>query len=44
MLTKAYATSVFLGKNIQERVRPLPTNVVAPLPKFTPINEESQQT
>ncbi len=41
MLTKAYATSPFLGKNIQERVRPLPTNVVVPLTKFAPTAEES---
>lgn len=31
MFTRAYSTSAFLAKNIQERVRPLPTNVVLPL-------------
>ena len=40
MLTKAYATSAFLGRNIQERVRPLTTNVVVPLAPYVPQVEE----
>jgi 3'-5' exoribonuclease len=34
MFAKAYRTSAFLAKNIQEKMRPLPANVVTPLPKF----------
>ncbi|HSI12698.1 MAG TPA: HD domain-containing protein [Chthoniobacter sp.] len=36
MMTAAYATSRQLGPRIQERVWPLPGNLVAPLGKFTP--------
>ena len=42
MLAKAYATSAFLGKNIQERVRPLPTNVIVPLPAYVPTADEPE--
>ncbi len=38
MFTKAYATSAFLAKNIQEKSRPLPNNYVTPLGKF-PLTE-----
>lgn len=36
MMTQAYATSRQLGPRIQERVWPLPGNLVAPLEKFSP--------
>jgi 3'-5' exoribonuclease len=36
MFSKAYATSATLGKNILERQRPLPANVIRPLLKFVP--------
>ena len=36
MMTQAYATSRQLAPRIQERVWPLPGNLVAPLGKFTP--------
>ncbi len=36
MMTAAYATSRQLAPRIQERVWPLPGNLVAPLEKFTP--------
>ena len=36
MMTQAYATSRQLAPRIQERVWPLPGNLVAPLEKFTP--------
>lgn len=36
MMTQAYATSRQLGPRIQERVWPLPGNLVAPLEKFIP--------
>jgi 3'-5' exoribonuclease len=36
MMTAAYATSRQLAPHIQERVWPLPGNLVAPLAKFTP--------
>lgn len=39
MFSKAYATSATLGKNILERVRPLPANVVRPLEKFVSEDE-----
>ncbi|EDY17121.1 nucleic acid binding OB-fold tRNA/helicase-type [Chthoniobacter flavus Ellin428] len=39
MMTQAYATSRQLGPRIQERVWPLPGNLVAPLEKFTPAEE-----
>ncbi len=42
MFTKAYATSVFLAKNIQEKMRPLPANVVTPLAKF-PLYEDAPE-
>ena len=35
MFARAYATSPFLAANIQERVRPLPANVVVPLAKVS---------
>jgi hypothetical protein len=45
MFNRAYNTSPFLSRNIQERVRPLPTNVVQPLqkwPEAAPATEISE--
>ena len=47
MFNRAYTTSPFLSRNIQERVRPLPTNVVQPLQKWpepTPEAEPAEVT
>lgn len=43
MFSKAYATSAFLSRTIQERVRPLPSNVVLPLGKWqeSPVETDS---
>lgn len=41
MMTQAYATSRQLAPRIQERVWPLPGNLVAPLGKFTPPEPEA---
>jgi 3'-5' exoribonuclease len=44
MFTKAYATSAFLAKNIQEKMRPLPANVVTPLAKFPRYESDAPPT
>ena len=44
MMTAAYATSRSLAPRIQERVWPLPGNLVAPLEKFTPPVGQEQES
>jgi 3'-5' exoribonuclease len=44
MMTAAYATSRQLAPRIQERVWPLPGNLVAPLEKFTPPDSAAPET
>jgi 3'-5' exoribonuclease len=34
MFTQGYVVAAPLGKNVFERVRPLPANLVRPLPKY----------
>jgi 3'-5' exoribonuclease len=41
MMTRAYATSRQLAPRVQERVWPLPGNLVTPLEKFTPPGESN---
>lgn len=42
MLRRAYATSTELGSGIFERVRPLPQNIVEPLPRFVASPSEGE--
>ena len=44
MMSGAYQIGKRLGQDVIERVRPLPTNVVTPLPSFTEPAAAHQQT
>ena len=43
MMFTTYATSPLLGRNIYERQRPLPVNLVRPLDHFEPAAESVQE-